>query len=191
LLFIFAGSLSSYAQVAPSATEGRSSDWSAGAGVSSLLEDYGHGRILGGTLWVDYSPAKLFPVLHRVNLELEGQDLSHHSPKSVLLRLDTVALGATYTLADFHGFRPYAKVVSGLGNVDYLVDRTRRFNQSRTVTSIGGGLEYLAYKQVSVRLDYEYQYYSDFWVNSGAPLDPQGFTLGAIYHFSPKRRRFE
>lgn len=189
---ILAGSLSALSQVAPAATEGKYAQWSAGGGVASIYPDYGHGRIYGGALWVDYSLAKFLPPAFRgAGLELEGRDTSLDRPATTrITRLDTVALGGTYSLSEFHGVRLYAKLVSGLGNADYIVGVNKRYNQSRTVTSFGGGVEYRAYKSVFVRLDYEYQYFPDFFLDtpSHAPLDPQGFTLGALYHFSHKRR---
>lgn len=195
-ILFFGGSLSSFAQVVPAATEGHSSQWSFGGGMAGFNPDLGHERLYGGTLWVDYSLAKLSPALRGAAVELEGRDMSlDHQRTSPVLRLDTVDLGATYTLDDFHGIRLYAKLLSGLGNADYLTGLPpRRYNQSRTVTSFGGGLEYLVYRRIWVRLDYEYQYFPDFFyvdTPKQAPLDPQGFTVGAVYRFSRRHRADE
>jgi hypothetical protein len=74
----------------------------------------------------------------------------------------------------------------GFGNTDYVT--TGRHHDSRTVTSMGGGLEFHAYRTIWVRADYEHQSWPDFFkhANPAIPaglLNPQGFTVGALYHF--------
>jgi hypothetical protein len=58
---------------------------------------------------------------------------------------------------------------------------------------MGGGLDVRVFRAVWVRADYEYQYWPNFWITkanptTGAGLDPQGLTVGAIYHFGRDRR---
>jgi hypothetical protein len=181
-----------FSQVVSAATDGRLQQWSVGAGISDYNPDLGRGRMEGGTLWVDYTLNWVPSLLRGIGLEMEARDISlNRSPLTLILREDTAGLGATYTWPHSRGFRPYAKVILGLGNTDYLVGpaQTQRFHQSRTVTSIGGGFEVKVFQRLWTRIDYEYQVFPNFFlVNlsqppSGAPLDPQGFTLGAIYHF--------
>lgn len=174
----------------PPVTEGRLAHWSAGAGLSCYNPDLGRGRLYGATLWVDYG-LEAVPFLHNVSLELEAFDLHFDRPaSSPFLREDTAGMGVTYTWPHLRNVRPYAKVIAGLGNIDYFATRNLRYNQSRTVVNMGGGLEFKAYRRLWVRADYEYEYLTDFWVtnvsksNSGAPLDPQGVTVGVVYHFS-------
>jgi hypothetical protein len=180
-----------FSQVAPDATDGRLQQWSVGAGLSDYNPDLGRGRMLGGTLWVDYTLNFVPKTLRGIGIELESRDISlNRSPLTLMLREDTAGLGGTYTWPHSRNFRPYMKVIAGLGNADYLVGvaQTQRYHQSRTVINMGGGFEVKVYQRLWTRVDYEYQAFTDFFVgnsaqhSNGAPLDPQGFTLGVIYH---------
>jgi opacity protein-like surface antigen len=75
----------------------------------------------------------------------------------------------------------------GFGNMDDMSHYPTRINQTRTVTSLGGGVELRAFRNVWVRIDYEHQSWPDFFFKGTHPvatLNPQGFTVGALYHFS-------
>jgi hypothetical protein len=52
---------------------------------------------------------------------------------------------------------------------------------------LGGGVELRAYRSLWVRADYEYQFWPDFFFKGAKPigqLNPQGFTVGVLYHFN-------
>jgi opacity protein-like surface antigen len=192
-MFFLAASLPLFSQVVPAATGSGLPQWSFGAGFSDFNPDLGHGRLAGGTLWIDYTVKGLPRSLRGISIAIEGRDLSFdRSSTEAVLRVDTAGGGAIYKWPHFTNFRPYANVIVGLGNIDYMVSKTEKYNQSRTVTSIGGGLEFRALRSVWVRAGYEYQYWPNFFitkVNSpyGAPLDPQGFTVGATYNIGHVR----
>lgn len=188
--FLFSASIPLLSQVVPSGNYGGPSQIRVGGGVSDFNPDFGHGRILGATVWADYSLDQ-FQALKGLGLEFEGRDVSFDRPKTTpIIREDAGLLGPTFTSRRFRNVRPYMKVLFGLGNIDYEFSKTARYNQSRTVTSFGGGFDLRVFKlnRFWIRTDYEYQYYPDFWINktpkSGAPIDPQGFTLGVLYQFS-------
>jgi hypothetical protein len=199
LRFVFAmlfltASFCLFAQVPPSATEGKVPQLSIGAGLSDYNPDLGRDRMYGGTLWIDYYLNRVPSILHGIGLEFEARDISLNRLRSEpILREDTAGVGAIYSLRNFGKIRLYAKVVSGLGNTDYLGAAGKRFNQSRTVTSMGGGFDSRVFRRIWVRADYEYQYFPDFFVGnnssmpSGAPLDPQGITLGAMFQLGRDR----
>jgi opacity protein-like surface antigen len=188
-LFLTA-SLPLFSQVVPAATGNSLPKWSFGGGITDFNPELGRGRLLGGTLWVDYTLPGMPTLLRGVGIELTGRDISfNRSPGELALRVDSAGGGAIYKWGGLSKFRPYAKVTAELTNVDYLGLRNRhiRYNESRTDTSIGGGLEFRAFKSVFVRAEYEYQYLPNFSItrrNStvGAPLDPQDFTVGATYN---------
>jgi opacity protein-like surface antigen len=184
-IFLFTAILPSWSQTVPDAVTGGLPQLRAGGGVSYFNPDYGHGRLYGVTLWIDYALYRLPKDIKGVGLEFEARDVSFDRPTTTpVFRIDSAGVGPTYSWRRTSRISPYAKLIFGLGNADYYVSGNRRFNQSRTLTTMGGGFEVRAMRQVSVRLDYEYQYFPDFFIsNHGAPLDPQGFTLGAIYHF--------
>lgn len=175
-----------FSQVGPSAKQG-TLPISVGFGLSGFNPSYNGGMLLGGTVWLDFTPPKLPQILHGIGLEVEGRDLSlNRSSIQVNLREDVASGGVMYSYRNFKNFSPYAKFLMGYGNIDYMRTPPTRLHDSRTVTTLGGGVEYRAYRDVWIRGDYEYQYWPDFWKNTKPPgsLTPMGFTLGATYDFS-------
>ncbi len=189
---------SALAQSVPAARESRL-PLAIGAGFSGYNPDYGHGHLLGGTLWIDYTLPHMPSLLHGLSLEAEGRDLNYgrSSSQPANLREDIVQGGLMYSWPHFRKFHPYGKFSEGYGNTDYECDTLAecdntapgRFHDSRTIFSGGGGVEYRVFQRVWVRADYEYQSWPNFFKHfyTGAPpgrLNPQGFTLGAMYHFN-------
>jgi opacity protein-like surface antigen len=193
LLFVCAA-CPALAQSVEAATEAKL-PLAVGGGFSAYNPDYGNGHLLGIALWVDYTPNKVPQVLRGIGIEAEARDLNYgrSSDEPANLREDVGGGGVIYSWRSFRNFRPYGKFLMGFGNTDWETPNSetgkeRRFNQTRTVTSIGGGVEFRAFRNVWARADYEYQFWPDFFFNgAGKPdgkLNPQGFTVGAMYHFS-------
>jgi opacity protein-like surface antigen len=162
-----------------------------GGGFSGYNPDFGHGHLLGIALWADYTPSKVPQVLSGIGIEAEVRDLSYgrSSNEPGNLREDLGSGGVIYSWRHFRNFRPYGKILMGFGNTDFETAAKVRFHQTRTVTSLGGGLEFRAFRNIWARADYEYQFWPDFFKNttSAGKLNPQGFTVGAMYHFSRPR----
>jgi opacity protein-like surface antigen len=197
-LVIVCAAYPALAQSAPSASE-KSLPLAIGAGFSGYNPDFGHGHLLGGTLWIDYYPNKVPSILRGIGMEVEARDLNYgrSSTQPKNLRLDTIQGGVIYSWPHFRDLRPYAKFSGGYGNADDGVTATHRNHDSRTILSGGGGFEYRIFQKVWVRADYEYQSWPDFFkhpataakpARSSGRLNPQGFTLGAVYHFGDPRR---
>lgn len=187
LLFVCAA-YPTLAQTAPAATESRPS-LAIGAGLSGYDPDFGHGRMYGGALWIDYTPNRAPSLLRGIGIEAEARDLNYdRSPSQPSnLREDVIGGGVIYSWRHFRNIRPYGKFLMGYGNTDYGSNITHaRYHDSRTVTSVGGGVEYRAFRSVWVRADYEYQWWPNFFkaTTPAGLLNPQGFTVGASYHFS-------
>lgn len=195
LLFACAA-CSALAQTVPAARD-KYLPFAIGAGFSGYNPDYGQGHLLGGTLWIDYTPNRVPRLLRGIGLEAEARDLNYgrSSSQPPNLREDAAGGGVIYSWPRFRDFRPYGKFLMGFGNTDYGSIKTQaRGHESRTVTSMGGGVEFRAFRSVWVRADYEYQSWPDFYKHPpiGVPpvivpagrLNPQGFTVGAMYHFS-------
>jgi hypothetical protein len=174
------------AQTTPAATETRQ-PWAIGAGISGFKPDLGHGHLYGGTLWIDYMPTRVPSLLRGIGLEVEARDLNYGRSSSLSsnLRQDTIGGGVIYSWPHFHSFRPYGKFLIGYGNTDYGRKPDHRLHDSRTVTSCGGGVEYRLSSHVWLRGDYEYQFWPSFYkaTKPAGKLNPQGFTVGALYHF--------
>jgi opacity protein-like surface antigen len=159
-----------------------------GAGFSGYNTDVGNGDMYGGTLWIDYTLRHMPHYLIGLGLEAEGRDLNYgnHPSTWTNLRMDVASGGVIYTLPRFAKFRPYGKYLMGFGNIDYGAPLYPT-HATRTVTSMGGGVDYRIFRNVWARADYEYQFWPDFWklngAAHGASLTPEGFTIGAMYHF--------
>ena len=196
-LFVLAAS-SLPAQTAPAARQ-LNIPLAVGAGLSGYNPDDGHGHLLGGTLWIDYALPHMPHNLHGIGLEIEARDLNYgrSATEPANLREDVALGGVIYSWPRYRHFRPYAKLMMGYGNTDEestLTTPATIYHDSRTFTSGGGGLDYRVYRSIWVRVDYEYQSWPDFYKHPsyGTPpvyppagrLNPQGFTVGAMYHFS-------
>jgi opacity protein-like surface antigen len=173
-----------YPQTAPAATQGNI-PLVIGGGISDFLLDWGYSRrMTGATVWVDYGLADQFRRLHGVGIELEGHDINWNRPSNLpKMRQDTGQGGVTYTWERFRNLDPYAKVVAGIGSIDFPAhpDAPYYTHDTFAVFSPGGGAEYRIRNRIWVRGDYEYQ----FWRHVFGPndLNPNGFTIGATYHF--------
>lgn len=178
-----------FSQVGPAATE-RTFPLSVGAGFSGFESGYGAGLLMGGSLWVDYTPPQVPRIIQGIGIEAEARDLNFHrapdQPQN--LRMDTIAGGVIYSWRHFDKFRPYGKFLIGFGNIDfgnYEITPPKRLHDTRTITALGGGVEYHAYRNIWARGDFQYQMWPDFWKNTtpAGALNPYGFTAGASYHF--------
>jgi opacity protein-like surface antigen len=160
-----------------------------GAGISGYNPDWEHGHLLGGTLWLDYIPSRVPPLLHGIGVEVTARDLNYgRSSSQSDLREDVAEAGVIYSWRRYRNVRPYGKLLMGYGNTDYKTTRGRG-HDSRTTIATGGGVEFRVARCVWVRADYEYQSWPDFFKhpNSTQPagkLNPQGFTVGVLYHFN-------
>jgi len=171
------------AQAAPSANDG-TRPLAIGGGISNYDVDWGHGRMLGATVWADYTPSWLPARLRGLGIEAEARDISlnHSSSQPSNLREATMGGGPIYVWRHFRSFHPYFKGMASFGILDFK-SRDPNYNyDSRTVLSAGGGFEYRVYRNLWARADYEYQDWPQLF--GGQTLDPQGFTVGASYHFS-------
>jgi len=159
-----------------------------GAGLSGFEPDINAGRIYGGTLWIDYSPNWVPSFLHGIGIEASVRDISlgRSASQPPNLREDVAEGGVFYSWRHFRSFRPYVKGAGGYGNADYEGSKSARRNESRTISAVGGGVEFRATRRIWVRADYEYQIWPDFFkaTKPAGLLTPQGFTVGALYHFN-------
>lgn len=182
LLFL-ATSVTIFGQAVPTATDSES-PFSAGGGLSTFNTDFDGGRMSGGALWADYRLNKVPSYLQGVGFEVEARDLllgrSRNQPS--YLAEKTIGGGVKYTWRHFQNFHPYAKALFEYGT-------GAGPTMSRTVTAIGGGLDYHMFGKVWLRADYEYQAWPDFpkLSNGTSPsLNPDGFKVGITYHFGRK-----
>ena len=107
-VILLAGSIAS-AQVSP-AGRGTSPLISAGAGLSSFDVDYGTGRVLGVTAWIDVNPP-MPRLLDGLGVEIEGRDISFdRQVQPSNFRQDSIGGGPVYTWRRFRNFLPYGEI---------------------------------------------------------------------------------
>jgi len=166
-------------QVVPSGNGRAGQAYAVGFGPSSYNMDYGHGRMLGGTVWGDWYPGR---VPQGLGLEVEARDLSlnRSSSQPKNLRQDTAGGGVIYSWEHYPRFHPYIKTLFEYGSFDFWSGSPRYTHDTRGLAAPGGGLEYHVYGPLWARVDYEYQIWQTLL---GGNPDPQGFTVGVSYSF--------
>ncbi|MGD0800059.1 MAG: outer membrane beta-barrel protein [Terracidiphilus sp.] len=198
VLFVCAA-YSALAQTAPAATESRF-PLAIGAGLSdyNTALDGQNYRLLGGTLWIDYSLIHVPSFLRGIGIEAEARDLNldHKNKTQPNLRQDTAEGGLIYAWPHFRNLHPYGKFFAGYGNLDYNGRPNEVYlnHDSTNFLAAGGGLDYRVVGGLWVRADYEYQSWPNMPRNTGKTglkktNYPQGFTIGALYHFGPHPSR--
>ncbi len=187
-LLLFSSTLPLFSQVSPEAREG---GWPIviGGGFSDFATDYhGSNRMEGVTAWVDWNFYSAPGWLSGFGLEVEGHTIRFGVPSGFSqLREDTGEGGAIYTWRHDPNFHPYAKLLAGMGSIDFPPTvgpsgPTTYSHDTRHLISPGGGAEFRAYRNIWVRADYEYQFWQSIFGASG--IRPNGFTIGVSYHFS-------
>jgi len=174
-------SLSTLAQVRPAAERNQLS-LSAGAGMNFWWGDWG-GAIhrLGPSAWVT---ADLW---HGVGVTVEGHgmDIGGADPSSYF-KYYVGEAGATYTYHHWKKIRPYAKAEIGYASLSFPSTGLPYAHQNERTWSAGGGVEYRTWKRLWTRVDYEYDFFPNFYspiTGQFHTLNPKGFTFGESYHF--------
>ena len=181
-LLLFAASSRARAQVTYAGSAGKQ-PFTVGLGASSFSDDWGikDPRQVGITLWVDWRIPRMPPVLDGLGIEFEGRDVNYATPSYLPgHRLDTALGGAIYQWRKHNRIRPFGKFLVGVGSIDFPND-TSYTHDTRTVFEPGGGADVRFWNSVSVRAEYDYQ----FWRSIFGPhdLNPNGFSIGVVYDF--------
>jgi hypothetical protein len=163
-IFGFEGDRAS-AQVVESATRGRTSVY-AGAAASGYYLGYGKRNMVGISGFVDTDSHT------GIGIELEGRWLEYHESANV--HSETFMIGPRYHFS-LGRLQPYAKLLVGSGyfNFPYNYAKGHYF-----VVSPGGGLDYGIRQRVSLRVDMEYQRWTDF---TFGPMESAGVSAGIRY----------
>ena len=179
------------AQTVPSAREG-GVPLAVGLGISDYDVDWGHVRMQGGTVWIDYRFDRVPAFLHGLGIEAEARDISlnHSSTQPSNFRLDTLGGGPVYFghLRRIPNLTPYGKLVLAYAGIDWDNPDPHFRHETRTATAPGLGFEYRVYRNILFRADYEYQFWPDLALQQQT-LNPQGFTFGAMYDFNGYHKR--
>jgi opacity protein-like surface antigen len=173
LLFaVFSLSLAAHSQALPTATGGPISV-QGGAGVSFANSDYTTQYVKGVSFFAsaDLAAGLGVAVEYNDNNLVTPQDLG-----------ETSFMGGLRFTVKKKSFRPYVKVLAGLGTVHlsqgyFLTNAT----QSSMALGLGAGLDYRLSEHFFVRaIDFEYQDWRNFPPNG---LSPYVITIGAGYRW--------
>lgn len=156
-----------------------------GFGGSDFSMDWGKDQYGGAhrengiTAWINTDVPVLSHVLKGLAVEIEGRHLNYSQPPGLSrLRADTILGGPTYTVRSSLPVRPYAKLLWGMGSLDFP-PLGNYSHDTRVVTAPGAGIEARIHGPIWVRGDYEYQ----FWPKLFGPhtLNPNGFSFGIAF----------
>jgi len=184
-VIIVAAALPARSQVIYSAQEGKQ-PFTVGVGISNFSDDWGitNPRQLGITVAGDWRPP-LPGRLRGIGIEGEGRDINWDTPSGISgHRMDTLLGGPMYQWRRPGRVRPFVKFLMGIGSLDFPSPGSTYNHDTRTVVAPGGGVDVRAWSRVSVRVDYEYQYWSQLFGRHD--LTPNGFTIGAVYDFGQR-----
>jgi len=181
-LLLVSVTLPARAQVTHAAYEGKF-PLTAGVGVSDYFVDFGHSRkLIGITAWADWRLQHMPWFLNGIGIEVEGHHIAYSHPTGLeALQQDSGLGGVNYQWRHYQRVKPYAKALAGFGSIDFPPSPNGYSHDTRTVLALGAGADIHAWNRISVRADYEYQ----FWRHIFGPndLNPNGFTVGAVYDF--------
>ena len=191
-------SLPAISQVAPAAKVS-GLPLGVGGGISDYDTDYyrpnisyWNGRMIGVSAWADYS------LFHGLGIEAEGNITFAGQPPTYApdgetiygtLKEETIQAGIIYKYHPVLHVRPFAKALGGVGRIDFPSVNPFYTQENSGLYSIGGGIEYKAWRNVYLRGQYEYQWWNDFRSGSQS-LNPNGFSIGATYYLRGVHRHY-
>jgi hypothetical protein len=165
VLLSFASGRALFGQSVESANAGGVSVW-IGAGASGYYLQYGGVKNLGLTGFVDADS------IRRWGIEGEGRWLDYHQTANI--HAETYLAGPRYHF-NVGRLQPYVKGLAGVGKFNFPYNYAYG---SYFVIAPGAGMDYRLTRRVSVRADFEYQYWPQF---TFGPMSSSGVTTGIRY----------
>lgn len=149
----------------------------AGVGFSRYYLDYGPGRYMEGVnAWVG---ADLF---HGFGIDGSARTIFMNTPPSLTRMQQTTYLGGIhYNFRRIGITRPYVRMGGGIGDIEFPSSSPTYTRDSYSVFAPSGGVDVRVVNHVYIRGEYEYQFWQDY--QGPNYLNPQGWTIGAIYSF--------
>lgn len=162
------------AQVAPANTGGGDFRLALGAGFSPFKTDYAPQWSYGVSAYGDLD------FRSRLGVEVEGRTVQWNNGSN--LREDTIGGGPRVRIAHIGRFVPYAKLIAGIGSIDFPPNPKAPHYTHDTffLWALGGGSDYKLTPHIYLRGEFQYQWWPG-WTPHG--LSPHGFTIGANYRF--------
>ncbi len=159
-----------HAQASPTAS--RTMSGQIGIGITLGSPDYAGASIKGGSIYgtLDFG--------RHLGIDGEIHDMDLFTPTDV--GESSYLLGLRYHVA-VRRFRPYAKVLGGLGRFQFQQGFYKETtSRSYKAFAVGVGTDYMLNRRVSLRGDLEFQHWFGFPTNGLAPIVG---TVGVAYRF--------
>ena len=158
-----------------------------GVGVSDYFIDWGHSRTMGGiTAWADWRLSGLPGYLKGLEISAEGHHIDYFRPAEVSrMRQDSGLGGVSYQFSKWSRVRPYGKYLIGFGSIYFPTMPNGYNHDTRIILAPGGGIDIRLSHRLSIRGDYEYQYWRQIFGQHD--LNPNGFSAGIVWDFGETR----
>ena len=185
-------SLPCAAQVAPAAGPTRAPlSGSVGFGMDYMSGDWGAAHIneWGPSAWATVT------IWHDVSVIAEGHSMLWGGNQYPPYKFKYVTGGGGLIwISDYFGrFQPLFKGEIGFGSLTHLPNDTGHLHDTRTIYTLGGGVEYHTYKRLWTHVEYDYDFFTDFRSSISGKnhsLNPRGFTFGETYRFGRGGSRY-
>lgn len=188
-------SASCAAQVVPAANRPPLSG-SIGGGMDYLSGDWGRADInrWGPSAWATVT------IWHDVSVIVEGHsafiggnDFAQGKTGLPPFKYVNGGGGLIWTSGYYGRFQPLLKAEMGIGSLTHPPNGSGHAHQTSTTYTLGGGFEYHTYKRLWTRVEYNYDFFTNFYsVQSGQfhSLNPRGISFGETYRFGRGGSRY-
>lgn len=167
---VFGFSIFAHGQAVPTAT--RAGALQIGAGASYVTPDYTESTDKGPSVYAT------FDFTQHIGVEATIHYTSIITPSD--LGEDSFLIGPRYVYRR-NRFEPYAKVLFGIGQINFQFDNAPHHKDTYGIYALGAGLDIRASRKINIRaIDFEYQQWPTFKPHS---LSPYIITVGAAYTF--------
>jgi len=173
-----------FCQVAPSAFR-KGAPITVGAGFSDYNVYWGNARQEGGTVWVDWNPV----ILKELSLDIEVRDLginrvsSHLNGRSSSFIQLSAEAGPSYSIRLDRKVSVIGKFLVGYGKTEFDLGYPGYHRDSSATFEPGVGLDFRANRKLSVRAEYDYQFWPNLYALYSTRYVSDGFTVGGTYRF--------
>jgi Outer membrane protein beta-barrel domain len=185
VLVLCAAASAAFGQVAPGAKVG-GIPLEVGAGFSDFASDWS-GRLLGYTIWADWTFYNAPGALSGIGIEVLGRQLIiQQNTLDPKLMQATGEGGVIYKWRRIPVFHPYGKLLAGYGGMNFSTPDPNYSHDTRTVVAEGFGADFAFHDHFLVRADFENQGWANFFRHHS--LTPHGFTVGIGWDFKSHPR---
>jgi hypothetical protein len=160
-----------------------------GAGFSSYYTEIYPQRLIGPSVWVDWTFRRTPIHLQGLGVEAEARGLLWGQPAGSTWSFFTAGGGPIYHWSRKHRIQPYGKFLVNYGaqsNIKITGFPAWYKSDKWTTFAPGAGVDLRLEKHLWLRGDWEYQFWKVMWFNDHY-LNPTGVTVGVSYDFGARK----